>query len=124
MGENASPTAFADSYLAAVERTAHKYDSCIILVAAQPEIRRALADKAMQYIYLYPNPSIKEQWLARIAKRRADDPMMHSIDKNWKEWVEGEERGYGFEQSRNIKTLEIREDQSLQDVIDDIIQQW
>lgn len=117
-------TTFAESYLSAIEKTAQEHESCIILVAAQAEIRHAMADKALRYMYLYPNPSIKQQWLARMEKRKPGDRIMDAVDKNWKDWVEGEEKGHGFEERRNIETREISEDQGLADVIDDIIEHW
>lgn len=124
MEKDACPTTFAESYLDAIQRTAGEYESCIILVAAQIEIRHAMANKALRYMYLYPTPSIKQQWLARIAKRRPGDRMLDSIEKNWEEWVQGEERGFGFEQGRHIETMAIREDEGLADVIDDIIERF
>lgn len=59
-----------------------------------------------------------------MERRRPGDRILDSVERNWQEWVEGEERGFEFEKRRHIEILEIRDDQGLADMIDDRIEKW
>lgn len=115
---------FAERYLAAVKIAAEAHQRCIILTAAQPEIRHALAEAAVKYVFLYPNEEIKMHWLQRMESRGGRDIMWNFVDQNWDEIVAGTARGWRFEQSKGVMTQEIQKGQYLLDVLEGVLQRW
>jgi hypothetical protein len=59
-----------------------------IFVSSHQEVRDALANAGIDYLLVYPDPKIKEEYLKRYIDRGSPESFVQLLDKNWDAWIQ------------------------------------
>ncbi|QIN99774.1 hypothetical protein vaffelhjerte_154 [Salmonella phage vaffelhjerte] len=59
----------------------------LILVSSHKEVRDALHAAGIDFILLYPERELKEEYLARYKERGSPDSFISLLDSKWDEWI-------------------------------------
>lgn len=76
---------FPENYIKHIKENIGKVD--IILVSSHKDVRLALDSNKIKYILIYPNLSLKEEYLERYRLRGSVQPFIDLISKNWELWI-------------------------------------
>jgi hypothetical protein len=74
----------------------------IIMVSSHKEVREALVDNNIKFELVYPNLSIKEEFIQRYKDRGSPEKFINLLESNWGNWIGELELQTGCEK----KTLE------------------
>lgn len=77
---------FIDDYIEHIQRRMRIDD--IVLVASYKEVRQALHDNGIQFVYVLPDASLENEYLDRYCQRNSSQDFMESMRENWKAWTE------------------------------------
>lgn len=76
---------FPENYIKHIKENMGKVD--IILVSSHKDVRLALDSNKIKYILIYPNLSLKDEYLERYRIRGSVQPFIDLISKNWELWI-------------------------------------
>jgi hypothetical protein len=100
---------FPRNYLEHIKSNIGKVD--VILVSSHKEVRDALVENNIWFELVYPDPSIKEEFLQRYVDRGSPEKFISLLETNWNNWIGELEYQYG------CKKIKLKEGQYLSDVI-------
>lgn len=83
----------------------------IIMVSSHKEVRDALVENGIDFILVYPDPSIKEEYIQRYIDRGSPQSFIQLLEKNWENWISE------LDEQKNCKKITLKENQYLSDVI-------
>lgn len=86
---------FPNNYIEHIKKNIGKVD--VIFVSSHEVVRKALADNGVKVIIVYPNKSLKNEWVRRFRERGNDDGFINFISDNWDKFIEeieSEELGF------------------------------
>lgn len=72
---------FPKNYIEHIKQNLGKVD--IIFVSSHKEVRDALVENNIDFLLIYPNFYLKEQYLERFKTRGNDEKFIKFIDENW-----------------------------------------
>lgn len=76
---------FPDNYIKHIkEKTAEGYT---ILASSHDVVRGALIDEGMDFTLVYPDKSLKDEYLERYKERGSPEKFIELLDKNWDKWI-------------------------------------
>lgn len=88
----------------------------VIFVSSHYEVRKALQDANIEYVTVYPDPDLLEEWVGRMYLRKSPEPFIKFQIENWDKFTKGiDSEPHG----KRIYRLQPR--QYISDVIDDIV---
>ena len=76
---------FPENYIKHIKENIGKVD--IILVSSHKDVRLALDSNKIKYILIYPNLSLKDEYLERYRLRGSVQSFIDLISKNWELWI-------------------------------------
>lgn len=72
---------FPENYIKHIQENIGKAD--IILVSSHLQVREAMAKAGIEYVTVYPENSLKEEWLGRCFLRGNDTTFLNFLSGNW-----------------------------------------
>ena len=102
-------TKFPQNYIAHIKENIGKAD--IILVSSHDVVRDALVRNDIEFTMVYPDISIKDEYIDRYIKRGNNEGFVELLKQNWETWIGDVEKQVGCEH------VKIQSGQYLSDVL-------
>jgi len=100
---------FPRNYIQHIKENIGKVD--IIMVSSHKEVREALVDNGIQFTLVYPDISIKDEYIQRYIDRNSPESFINLLTKNWELWIEE------LENQTNCHRIKLKENQYISDVL-------
>lgn len=81
---NFSKSGFPDNYMKHIKENINKAD--IIFISSHQVVRNALVREGFDFILVYPDISLMNEYLLRYQHRGGDDIFIQLLKENWKIW--------------------------------------
>ena len=78
---------FPENYINHIKENIGKVD--YILVSTHENVRRALEEAGIDFYLIYPDRSLKEEWIGRCFLRGSGEKFCQLIADNWDNWMDG-----------------------------------
>lgn len=78
---------FPKNYINHINENIYKVD--IILISSHNEVRKALVDNGLEFLLVYPDITLKNEYLQRYRKRGSDEVFIKLLELNWYSWIYG-----------------------------------
>ena len=101
---------FPQNYINHIKENIGKAD--YILVSIHENIRRSLEEAGIDFYLVYPDRSLKEEWIGRCFLRGSGEKFCQLIADNWDNWIDGLE-----EDSKKHKFMKLLNNEYLSHVI-------
>ena len=101
---------FPENYINHIKENIGKVD--YIFVSTHENVRRALEDAGIDFYLVYPDRSLKEEWIGRCFLRGSGKKFCQLIADNWDNWIDGLE-----EDSKKHKFMKLLNNEYLSHVI-------
>ena len=101
---------FPNNYIDHIKENIGKAD--YILVSTHENVRRALEEAGIDFYLIYPDRSLKEEWIGRCFLRGSGEKFCQLIADNWNNWIDGLE-----EDSKKHKFMKLKSGEHLSNVI-------
>ena len=89
---NFDKTHFPGNYISYIKSLLEMFDDVVIFVSSHIGVREALAEAGVEYVLVYPEPYLKQQYLDRYVKRGSPDGFIKLLDEKWLEWLDSCEK--------------------------------
>jgi hypothetical protein len=76
---------FPANYIEHIKKNIGKVD--MIFISSHKEVRDALVDAKLKYTLVYPDESLKDEYLSRYKERGNKEGFIKLLDVNWEEWL-------------------------------------
>jgi len=107
--EGVRNTSFPKNYIEHIRKNIDKVD--VILVSSHKVVRDALVDNGIHFILVYPDRSLKEEYIKRFQDRGSNSNFINMIDKNWNSFIDD------IENSDEYKTIKLESGKFLNDLL-------
>lgn len=77
---------FPNNYIQHIKDNIGKVE--IIFVSSHDVVRKALKDNNIAYTLVYPDKSLKQEWIRRFNERGNDEKFIDFISKNWDNFID------------------------------------
>jgi len=77
---------FPSNYIKHIKNNIGKVD--VIFVSSHEVVRKALAENSINTIIVYPNRSLKEEWIRRFKARGNNEGFISFISRNWDNFID------------------------------------
>lgn len=77
---------FPNNYISHINENLGKYK--YIFISTHDVVRDALIENEINFHIVYPELSMKEEYLERYVKRGNDDNFIKLLTENWEKWIE------------------------------------
>ena len=105
---------FPANYIQHIKDNFGKVD--VIFVSSHLEVRKALQEAEIEYVTVYPDTDLIEEWVGRMYLRKSPEPFIEAQIKNWDKFTKGiDSEPHG----KYVHRLKPR--QYLSDVLDEIV---
>lgn len=104
---------FPNNYIRHIKRNLGVVD--VIFVSSHKVVREALEDNGIDYTIVYPNISLKGEYISRYINRGNDDSFIEFLNNNWEEFIKD------IENERFPVKVELQEGQYMKDVLEHIL---
>lgn len=104
---------FPQNYINHIKK--NMYDADIILVSSHKIVRDALVDNNIYFTLIYPDRSIKNEYINRYKSRGSDDSFVKLLEKNWDNFIDD------CENQENCDKIIIKSGEYLCDKINELI---
>ena len=82
---NFDKSLFPQNYIEHIRNNIGKAD--IIMVSSHKEVREALVENGIYFTLVYPDLSIKEEYIQRYIDRGSSEAFINLLTKNWELWI-------------------------------------
>lgn len=100
---------FPANYIEHIKNNMGKVDK--IFISSHDVVRDALVDEGLDFTLVYPDKSIKKEYINRYKERGNDDKFVELLEKNWDEWISQ------LDEQEGCKKIKLKAGQYLADVI-------
>lgn len=104
---------FPSNYIRHIKRNLGVVD--VIFVSSHKVVRKALEENNIDYTIVYPNISLKGEYISRYINRGNDDKFIEFLNDNWEEFITD------IENERFPVKVELQEGQYMKDVLKHIL---
>lgn len=104
---------FPNNYIRHIKRNLGVVD--VIFVSSHKVVREALENNGIDYTIVYPNISLKGEYISRYINRGNDDSFIEFLNDNWEEFITD------IENERFPVKVELQEGQYMKDVLEHIL---
>jgi len=101
---------FPENYMQHIKNNMGKAD--IILISSHDVVRDALVENELPFTLVYPDRSIKEEYIQRYKDRGNEDSFVKLLQENWDNWMDG------MENQKGCDHIKLQKGQYLSDVIE------
>lgn len=77
---------FPENYIKHIKQNLDSVD--IIFVSSHDTVREALVKEEIEYILVYPDRSLKDEYIERYKKRGNLEGFINLLEKNWDTWID------------------------------------
>jgi hypothetical protein len=92
-------------------------DKDIILISSHDIVRQALVDNGLPFILVYPDRSLKQEYIERFEKRGSPAEFISFLEKNWDMFIDQ------MEQQDNCKKVVLNSGEYLKDYIGTVMEE-
>lgn len=85
-GDKVRNDEFPNNYINHIRKNIGKYK--YIFISTHDVVREALMENEIKFHIVYPDLSMKEEYLDRYDKRGNDEGFIKLLNENWEEWIE------------------------------------
>ena len=104
---------FPNNYIEHIKESIGKVD--IIFISSHDVVQKSLKDNNIEYIMIYPDISLKEEWIYRFKSRGNNDNFIRFISSNWEKFIKDIE-------SNSFHTkIKLNEGEFIWDYLDEIL---
>ena len=89
---------FPDNYIQHIKKNIGKAD--IICISSHKEVRDTLVENQLFFTLVYPERSLKKEYVERYKERGNDDNFVKLLEKNWGSWMDELENQKGCKHVR------------------------
>lgn len=100
---------FPRNYIQHIKENIGKVD--IIMVSSHKEVRDALVENGIEFTLVYPDKSIKDEYIQRYIDRGSPDSFINLLTKNWELWIDELDNQIGCDK------IKLKEGEYLSDVL-------
>ena len=79
---------FPGNYISYIKSLLEMFDNVVIFVSSHSDVREALAESGIEYVLVYPETYLKQQYLERYVKRGSPEGFIKLLDDKWLEWLD------------------------------------
>ena len=79
---------FPDNYIDHIERNVWDPKVNKILVSSHKDVRDALLKRGIPFVLVYPDRSLKDEYIQRYKDRGNNDAFVKLLDNNWDTWMD------------------------------------
>lgn len=108
---------FPTNYIEHIERNIEDPKVDKILVSSHKDVRDALVKKGIPFVLVYPDRSLKDEYIKRYKNRGNNDAFVELLEKNWDMWMD-EMDGMNPQEGQSLYKVKLGPGQYLTDVID------
>lgn len=83
----------------------------IVFISSHKEVREALYENGMWFTLVYPDVSLKQEYLGRYKERGSSEEFINLVDKNWDNWIQE------LKEQKGCHRIELKSGQFIADVI-------
>ena len=87
----------------------------VILVSSHDVVRDAMQEAGIEYCLVFPDKSIKDEYIDRYVQRGNNEKFVELLGQNWEGWIDG------LENDKAPNKHRLKEGDYLSDVIKDIL---
>lgn len=77
---------FPENYMKHIKGNKKKAD--YIMISSHKEVRDALVENDLDFTLVYPDISLKDEYLKRYKERGSNEKFVELLSKNWENWIE------------------------------------
>lgn len=77
---------FPANYIRHIKENMGKVD--IILISSHEEVRDALVEAGLDFTLIYPDKSLKDEYIERYKERGNEEGFIKLLDTNWDAWLD------------------------------------
>ena len=81
------------------------------MVSSHKEVRDALVENGIEFTLVYPDKSIKDEYIQRYIDRGSPDSFINLLTKNWELWIDELDNQIGCDK------IKLKEGEYLSDVL-------
>lgn len=85
-GEKIRNPLFPENYIEHIKQNIGKVP--VILVSTHRDVRNALLENEIPFTLVYPNRSLKDEYVERYISRESPEPLINAIKDNWDIWID------------------------------------
>jgi len=100
---------FPDNYMKHIKRNIGEVDT--ILISSHDTVRDALVHNCLYFTLIYPDITLKQEYINRYKERGSNDNFIKLIDENWVKWITE------LQNQKNCKHIVLKSNQFINDVI-------
>jgi len=100
---------FPENYISHIKKNMGKVD--VILISSHEEVRDALVDADLDFTLIYPDKSLKDEYIQRYKDRGNEESFIKLLDTNWHTWLSD------VVNQKNAKHIVLKSGEFLGDVI-------
>lgn len=89
-GEKARNPNFPNNYIQRIKENMGKY--VFIFVSSHEEVRNMLKENNLDYILVYPEKTLKQEWIERCIKRNNEDTFVTFMKTNYEMFIDNLEK--------------------------------
>ena len=104
---------FPNNYIRHIKRNLGVVD--VIFVSSHKVVREALESNGIDYTIVYPNISLKGEYISRYINRGNDDSFIEFLNNNWEEFITD------IESEKFPVKVELQQGQYMKDVLEHIL---
>lgn len=79
---------FPHNYIEHIKGIMESYENVIILVSSHEEVRAALSANGIEYILVYPDRSLKEEFIQRYIDRGSPESFVKMMEEKWDVFID------------------------------------
>ena len=103
---------FPSNYIDHIKKNIENESVDKILVSSHKDVRDALVKEGINFVLVYPDASIKDEYIQRYKDRGNNDAFVNLLENNWDNWMEE------MENQKGCYRVKLNSGQYLADVID------
>lgn len=82
-----------------------------VFISSHKEVRNELVKNNLEFILVYPNINLKQEYLDRYKSRKSSDAFIQLISNNWDSWLQE------LKNQQNCLHVELQAGQFIKDII-------
>ena len=78
---------FPQNYIEIIKKLVYQGSYQVIFISSHKIVRQALQHNKMRYYFVYPDISLKDEYIRRFKQRGNDQQFVKLLEQNWEQWI-------------------------------------
>lgn len=78
---------FPQNYIEVIKKLVYQGSYQVIFISSHKIVRQALQENKIKYYFVYPDISLKEEYIKRFKQRGNNQNFIEQLKKNWELWI-------------------------------------